>query len=399
MRIKGHENLENKKVAIVCDWLTNYAGAERVISAVSELFPKAPIFTTVYNKGKMREFGNREVCESFIGKLPFARRLHQLYISLMPYAFEAMDLSEYDLVISSSHACAKGIITGTSTVHVCYCHSPIRYLWDGCHEYVKNYGWYRWPFAGYIDRQLSKLRVWDRIASARPDHYLANSHFVAERIRKYYGRESTVIHPPVTAKRSGAVEPFPDQVATTSQSSSEAIFPPVTSTSPKKRAYYLAVGRLIPYKRFDLLVDAFNKLSLPLYIVGEGKEFARLKEMAGPNITFLGFVSETELGELYAGAKAFLFPQCEDFGIAPLEAMAHGTPVIAYKKGGAVETVKDGVNGMFFEDQTVESVVGTVREFEKKHHFDPEKVRASVEKFSKERFQRELSEFLTDVMK
>ena len=367
------KKLPNVKVAIVCDWLTNYAGAERVISAIAEVFENAPIYTTVYNKAAMREFKEKNVKQTFISKLPFAKKKHQLYITLMPYAFESMDLSDYDLVISSSHACAKGIITNPDTVHVCYCHSQVRYLWDGCHDYVKNYGWYRWPFKFCIDRMLSKLRTWDRIAAERVDHYVANSHFVAKRIKKYYGRDSKVIHPPVD------IESF--------------------EIGKVPREYYLAVGRLIPYKRFDILVDAFNRLGLPLYIVGQGKEFAELKSRAKDNVTMLGFVSESKLKTLYAGAKALLFPQEEDFGITPLEAMASGTPVIAYGAGGALETVVDKKTGLYFESQTVTDVINAVKQFEEgKVTFDPKVIRKHAETFSKEAFKKNLISYIEEVL-
>jgi len=367
MKSQLPKKLQGKKVAIVCDWLTNYAGAERVIAAISEIFPEAPLYTSVYNDAKMREFNDKDVRQSFIGKLPGAKNKHQMYITLMPYAFEAMDLDEYDLVISSSHACAKGIVTSPSTIHVCYCHSPMRYVWDGCHEYVKSYGWYRWPFRFLLDRQLSKLREWDRVASERVDHFVANSKYVSRRIKKYYGRDSDVVYPPVSVDRF--------------------------ELSAEPGQYYLALGRLIPYKRFDLLVDAFNKLGLPLYIIGTGKEFAYLKAKAQDNITFLGFVEEEALKNYYAHAKAFLFPQKEDFGITAIEAMSAGKPVIAYGAGGALETVVDGKTGILFDEQTVESVTRAVEKCEgmlSDGKFDTKTIRKHAEKFSKERFKEEL---------
>lgn len=361
---------EGKKVAIVCDWLTNYAGAERVTAAISEIFPEAPIYTSIYNKEKMREFQGRDVRQSFIGKLPFAKRKHQLYITLMPYVFEAMDLDDYDLVISSSHACAKGVITSIDTVHVCYCHSPTRYLWDGAHEYVRTYGWYRWPFRWFIDKKLSALRRWDRLAAERVDHFIANSEYVAKRIKKYYGRDAEIIYPPVDFEKFN-----------------------VSALSKHPGQYYLALGRLIPYKRFDLLVDTFNSLGLPLYIIGDGKEFANLKAKALPNVKMLGFAPEDSLQDYYANAKAFLFPQKEDFGITAIEAMACGKPVIAYKAGGAVETIIDGKTGVFFDEQTVGSLTEAIKKFEKLDSagkFDPADIRKHAERFSKERFKKEM---------
>ena len=375
MRSKGEATFHGKKVAIVCDWLTNYAGAERVVAAISEVFPDAPIYTSIYNRQKMREFKGRNVHQSFIGQLPLADKKHQLYIALMPYAFEAMDLDEYDLVISSSHACAKGVITSPDTVHVCYCHSPTRYCWDGCHEYVRNYGWYRWPFKLLIDKCISGLRQWDRIAAERVDYFIANSEYVGRRIQKYYDSQSKVIYPPVDVDAFGL--------------------------SNVEGEYYLALGRLIPYKRFDLLVDTFNSLGLPLYIVGDGKEFSKLKSKAADNVKMLGFVPEDALQNYYAKAKAFLFPQKEDFGITAIEAMAVGKPVIAYWKGGALETIVDGKTGVFFEEQSVASLTDAVKRFEKLHsqgRFDPKKIRAHAEKFSKERFKKEMTQFLAGVL-
>lgn len=374
-KTKLPKQFEGKKVAIVCDWLTNYAGAERVVAAIAEIFPDAPIYTSIYNEEKMREFKGKDVRQSFIGKLLFAKKKHQMYITLMPYAFEGMDLDEYDLVISSSHACAKGVITSPDTVHVCYCHSPTRYCWDGSHAYVKNYGWYKWPFKFYIDRKISQLRKWDRLAAERVDHFIANSKFVAGRIEKYYDRESEVIYPPVD------IENF--------------------EMSKQPGQYYLALGRLIPYKRFDLLVDTFNSLGLPLYIIGDGKEFASLKAKAADNVKMLGFVPEGTLRNYYANARAFLFPQKEDFGITAIEAMAAGKPVIAYKAGGALETVKDGKTGIFFEEQTIGSLSEAVKKCEKMlkdGKFDPKVIRKHAETFSKERFKKEMVKFLESVL-
>lgn len=370
-----NKKIKDLKVAICCDWLTNYGGAERVISLISDIFPNADIYTSVFNKEKMREFSGKKIIESFISKLPFARTKHQIYLPWMPYAFETFDFSDYDLVISSSHSCAKGIITSTSTVHICYCHSPTRYLWDNCQEYLKTYGWYRFPFRFLIDLFLSSLRQWDRIAAERPDFYIANSKFIQKRISKYYQRDSKVIYPPVNLDRFANEKIGSD--------------------------YYLAVGRLIPYKRFDLLVEVFNKLDLPLVIIGTGKEYESLKKKANRNIVFAGFVSEEDLPVYYSKAKALLFPQVEDFGIVPLEAMAAGVPVIAFRKGGAVETVKEGVSGVFFDEQTVESIYDAVKKFEDRDYrkfSDVAKVRKIANSFSDQRFKDEFTAFLDSVL-
>lgn len=358
--------IQDLKVALVCDWLTVPAGAERVILEFHELFPKAPIYTTLYKKERFPQFRDADVHESYLRFIPGARSAHQLFFPLMPRAFERMDFSEYDIVISSSHSAAKGIITKPGTLHISYCHSPMRYVWDQSHEYQERYKPFR--FLKFLYQPvLHRIRMWDRLAAERVDVFIANSHFVKERIKKYYKRDSHVLWPPVDLQR----------------------FTP----SSKKTENYLAVGRLTPYKRFDLVVEVANKKKLPLKIVGEGPELAALKRKAGPTVEFLGRVSEDELPELYQKSKALLFPQVEDFGIVPLEAMASGTPVIAYKAGGALDTIEEGVSGLFFDDQNADSLVAAVERFEKKK-WDAEKVAKSVQIFSRAHFKTKFLHFL-----
>ncbi|PJC37175.1 glycosyltransferase family 4 protein [Candidatus Peregrinibacteria bacterium CG_4_9_14_0_2_um_filter_53_11] len=358
--------MRQPKVAIVCDWLVSRGGAERVISALAQLYPQAPIYTSIYNPEALPEFSEREVITSYIQKLPFAKSKHHLYLPLMPTAFEQFDLSEYDIVISSCHSCAKGVITKPRTLHISYCHSPMRYLWDSWHEYFANYGIN--PLLRSTARHLlHKLRIWDRLAADRVDKYLTNSRHVQERIQKYYRRESEVIYPPVETQ---------------------------FAIKPEQGQYYLAVGRLAPYKRFDLVVDAFNELQLPLVIVGTGKEEAALKKRAGRFTTFVGQVSDSELREIYSKATAFIFPQLEDFGITPLEAMSSGKPVIAYGKGGALETIEEGISGLFFEEQTPESLKEAVIRSQK-INWQAEKIQKHVERFSRETFERAFSSYVS----
>ncbi len=364
--------LDKLKIAIVCDWLTVFAGAERVVYEMHQLFPNAVIYTSLYNKKALSAFKKAEVRESALRYLPFARKLHRLFLPWMPLAFERMDLSEFDLVISSSHSAAKGIITRPETLHVCYCHSPMRYVWDQSHQYQEQFKSFS-LFRPLYKPVLHHIRLWDRVAADRVDEFITNSHYIQKRVKKYYGRSSEVIHPPVDLHTFSVGKGHED--------------------------YYLAVGRLIPYKRFDLIVKAAIKMGIPLKIVGEGPDLKKLKRMAkGSDIEFLGKISDEKLKATYQKAKALIFPQQEDFGIVPLEAMACGTPVIAYGRGGALETVTDGVSGLFFEEQTVDSLVKTIQKFEKKK-WDPEKVAESVVGFSSARFRSELRHFLEKAWK
>lgn len=359
--------IDSLKVALVCDWLTVFAGAERVVLEMHELFPNAPIYTTLYNAKNCPQFARADVRESKLRFIPGARQFHRLFLPWMPKTFESMDLDEYDLVISSCHSTSKGILTSPNTLHICYCHSPIRYVWDQSHEYRTQFKSFS-PFRFIFTPLLNKLRLWDRVAAERVDEYIANSSYVSERIRKYYGRNSTVIVPPVDLFKFSCHE-------------------------GEREDYYLAVGRLIPYKRFDIIVDACLAAGKKLKIVGEGPSLKALKKRGGTKVEFLGKIPDEELKQIYQKAKALIFPQLEDFGIVPLEAMACGTPVIAYKKGGALETVTDGVSGLFFEEQTVESLVKAIKSFEKKSWI-PSEVSKSVEKFSSARFKSELLHFI-----
>ncbi|MFA4814545.1 MAG: glycosyltransferase [Candidatus Gracilibacteria bacterium] len=364
--------LDKLKIAIVCDWLTVFAGAERVVYEIHQLFPNAVIYTSLYDKKALPAFKKATVRESALRYVPFARKLHRLFLPWMPLIFERMDFSEYDLVISSSHSAAKGIITKPETLHVCYCHSPMRYVWDHSHQYQDQFRSF-FLLRPFYKPLLHKIRMWDRVAAERVDTFITNSNYIAERIKKYYKKESTVIYPPVDLH--------------------------TFSVGKNHGGTYLAVGRLIPYKRFDLIVKAAVKMGFPLQIVGEGPELKRLKRMArGANVTFLGKISDDDLRGAYQHAKALIFPQQEDFGIVPLEAMACGTPVIAYGRGGALETVKNGISGLFFGEQTVECLVKAIQKFEKKK-WNSERVADSVSQFSSARFRSELRYFLEKAWK
>lgn len=359
--------LKNIKPAIVADWLTNLGGAERVISSFHHILPNAPIYTSLYNPTEIAFLKDAIVKPSCLQSLPKFLRRHQLFIKWMPYIFENINLGEYDLVLSSSHACSKGVITKPETLHICYCHSPMRYVWDDWQEYIRQYGMGN-IVSKMIMWNLHKLRLWDRLAADRVDIFIANSQFVAKRIWKYYRRSSTVIHPPVDTDR-------------------------FTPKGAKEGDYFLAVGRLVPYKRFDLLVSAFNENGLKLKICGNGQQYRALKSQARKNIEFLGNVPESSLPKLYRDCRAFLFPQCEDFGIAPLEAMASGRPVVAFQAGGALETVMAEKTGVFFEKQSVPSLNHAIHAISKMK-FDPKTIRRHAEKFSIPRFEKEMSDFI-----
>ncbi|MEK9132985.1 MAG: glycosyltransferase [Patescibacteria group bacterium] len=354
------------KIAIVCDWLVSRGGAERVINAISEMFPKAPIYTSIYNEQAFPEFADKKVVTSFIQKLPFAVKKHDMYLPLMPFAFEQFDLSQFDIVISSSHSCAKGIITKPRTMHLCYCHTPMRYAWDNCHEYIEQYGLPK-LLKGRAKKILHDIRMWDRLCAERVDHFLTNSEHVKKRIWKYYRKNAQVVHPPVETNQF--------------------------TQSKKEGQYFLAVGRLTPYKRFDLLVETFNELKIPLLIVGTGKELTRLQKMAGRFTTFLGHVPDDELVEIYQKATALVFPQVEDFGIAPLEAMSCGKPVIALAQGGALETVIPGKTGLLFTEQSVPDLKKVILECGA-IKWDSTIIREHALRFSKSVFKDNLKAFL-----
>jgi len=346
------------KIAIVTDWLTNYGGAESVISAFHDLFPDAPVYTTIYRPEKMRELGKlKDVRTTWLNKLPLK---HQWLLGQMPTAIEMMDLDEFDVVLSSCHSVSKGVITKPSTLHVCYCHTPMRYAWESWdfETRLKKFPSILHPL---IRKQIGKIREWDFAAAQRVDKYIANSTYTGSQIKKYYNRSSDVIYPPVHTEK----------------------FKPVTNP---KGDYYFSIGRLIPYKKFDLIVETFNQLGLPLKIAGIGPDFNKIRKMAKKNVEILGHVDDKTLTELYANSKALLFPQIEDAGIVPLEAMASGRPVIALNRGGSLDTMIENKTGVFFDEQTVEGLSDAVKRFEKMS-FDPKFIRKHAEQFDVEVFK------------
>ncbi|AEG61873.1 glycosyltransferase [Desulforamulus ruminis] len=356
------------KVALVHDWLTNFGGAERLIEIFHRLFPEAPIYTVLYDQTHLPEsFKAMDIRTSFLQKVPFAKKKHQWFLQFMPLAVEQFDLSEYDLVLSSSTSCAKGIITRVGTCHISYCNTPMRYAWDFYHEYTEKKGLL---LRSYVAWQMNHIRQWDRLTADRVDYFIANSQNVARRIQKHYRRDCHVIHPPVDTK----------------------FYHPAGN----ERNYFLCAGRLVGYKRIDLAVQAFSQLKLPLWVAGDGAEYKNLKKLAGSTIKFLGKVPDDELRSLYQRCRAFVFPGEEDFGIMPLEAQACGRPVIAFGRGGALETVVEGITGIFFEEQSADSLIKTVERFlQSETNFRPEIITAHTKNFEEERFESKILEFVT----
>ncbi len=339
------------------------------MEAFTKIWPEAPIFTLLYDEqGTGRAFRGKKIFTSFLQKLPGAKKHHRAFSLLMPLAIEQFDLSKYDLVLSDSASYAKGIITRPQTLHLCYCHTPIRYAWDDSHKYIKEFG-YGGLIKFFIPFLINYIRLWDEAASARPDYYLANSSFVAGRIKKYYHRDAQVVHPPIKTALFHIIE--------------------------QPHNYFLAVGRFLPYKRFDLIVKAFNRLGLPLKIVGGGPQEKYLKSIARPNIEFVGLVSDQRLKDYYAHCQALIFPQEEDFGIVAAEAMASGRPVIAYAGGGALEMIEDGKTGIFFEKQGVEDLIGAVKKLQRTI-FNGQYIREKVLRWDEERFKEKIKMFVEE---
>ena len=355
------------RVALVHDYLNQYGGAERVLEAFIEIFPNAPIFTLIYDPKQMKgAFLDKNIKTSFLQKVPFAKSKHRIFPALMPIAVEQFDLSDYDMVLSDSASFAKGVLTKPETLHICYCHTPPRYAWDDSHRYIKEFGMSS-VIKKFVPIFMNYIRLWDKEAALRVDKFLCNSHFVAKRIKKYYNQEAEVIHPPVDTKR----------------------FCP----GNKAENFFLMVGRLLPYKRFDIVVEAFNKLGKPLKIIGDGPERKKLKKIAKKNIEFLGERYGEDLKKYYQDCRAFIFPQEEDFGIVALEAMATGKPVIAYRGGGVLESVKEKETGLFFNEQTPESLIKVIRKFKPKN-FSSQKIRQHALKFNKEKFKKKIKDFV-----
>lgn len=362
------------KVALVHEYLVQYGGAEKVLEALREIFPKAPIYTLLYDKKKMGEkFADAEIRTSFLQKIPFAKSHHRVVFPiLMPVAIEQFDLSYYDLVISDSSSFAKGVITKPHTKHICYCHTPTRFAWDGCQRYIQEEISYPRLLKKIAPIGLNYVRVWDQAAAHRPDYFIANSNFVSKRIKKYYNRDSAVIYPPVDVLQIQK------------------------NLKPEKGDYFLIVSRLISSKHIELAIEEFNRNGLPLKIIGQGPLFKRLIKKAKPNVELLGFVSDEEKWNLISGCKAFLFLSEEDFGITPIEAMAAGKPVIALRAGGALETIIENKTGVFFNKPTSESLKDAINNFLKSEdHFNSQIIQEHARRFDKEVFKAQIMEHVT----
>jgi glycosyltransferase involved in cell wall biosynthesis len=359
------------KVALIHDHLAQDGGAEKVLKELADIYPEAPIYTLLYeDKLVNKYFKNRNILTSIIQRLPGGVRFYQWYLPLMPVAVELFDLRDFDLVISNSSAFAKGIITSQDSLHICYCHTPTRYLWDYTHQYINELHCNKY-LKKIISLVLNHIRMWDKLAADRVDFFIANSKTVQKRIAKFYKQDSKIIFPPVEVEKFYISEKIGD--------------------------YFLAGARLSPYKRIDILVEAFKSNGKKLRIFGEGVDLKRLRKLAGnvKNIEFLGRISDNERADLYSHCLAFLHPQDEDFGITAVEAMASGRPVIAYRKGGATETVIENKTGLFFDKQEVGDILDIIDKF-KKENFHPEEIKLHASIFSSANFKKNMQELVTE---
>ena len=364
------------KIAIVHDWLVTFAGAERVLASLLKIWPQADLFAVIdfLSDEDRAQLGGKRAQTTFIQRLPKARTRYQKYLPLMPMAIEQMDLSGYDLIISSTHAVAKGVLTGPNQLHISYVHSPIRYAWDLQHQYLKESGMTH-GFKGKLARMiLHYMRMWDQRTAAAVDEFIANSHFIGRRIEKAYRRPSTVIYPPVDTKGF--------------------------NLQAEKQDYYVTASRLVPYKKIPMIVEAFSAMpDKRLIVIGDGPEMEKAKAVCGPNVTLLGYQPFDVLREHMQNAKGFVFAAEEDFGISPVEAQACGTPVIAFGKGGTLETVRglddSSPTGVFYQQQSVEALIAAVEQFEaERHRITPQACRDNAEQFSEKRFERQMRQFV-----
>ncbi len=364
------------KIAIVHDWLVTYAGAERVLAALCETWPEADLFAVIdfLSDEDRARLGGKRATTTFIQQLPKARSAYQKYLPLMPLAIEQLDMSAYDLVISSSHAVAKGVLTGPNQLHISYVHSPIRYAWDLQHQYLHEASLDRGVKAKLARMLLHYMRMWDQRTASGVDEFIANSHFIAKRINKSYRRQSTVIYPPVDTSRFTLHE--------------------------AKEDFYLTASRMVPYKKIPLIVEAFAAMpDKRLVVIGTGPEMERVREVASANVTLMGYQSDEVLRQYMQRARAFVFAAEEDFGIAPIEAQACGTPVIAFARGGVLETIRglehEKPTGVFYPEQSVDSIVAAVRTFETHHQrISASNCRSNAERFGGERFKQEIKAFV-----
>ena len=361
------------KVAIIQEWLVSVGGSDKVVKAMADVFPDADIYTLVAKKEVCDELGIdwSRIHTSFIQKLPFGTKKHRAYLPLFPLAIEQFDVRGYDVIISSSHCVAKGVLTKADQLHICYCHSPRRYVWDMYNEYLEESHLDKGIKSWMVRYLLHRIRKWDMISSFRVDHYISNSDYVAQRIKETYRRESTTIHPNIDISHFELCE--------------------------RKEDYYLASSRLVAYKKIDLIIEAFNRMpDKKLVVIGGGPNLKKYKEMAKNNVTIMGYQPFEILKEKMQKAKAFVFAADEDFGMIPIEAEACGTPVIASGHGGSLETVSKGKTGLFFDEQSPESLINAIKQFEQmgKQPFKATDCRTWAEKFSEERFKQEIKDFV-----
>lgn len=361
------------KVAIVCDWLTGLGGAERVVLELHKMFPEAPIYTSQYDPVDAPWFKDADVRTTWLQKLP--KGLKKFLPVLRAWSFSRLGLSAYDLVISASGAEAKSVKTGPKTIHICYCYAPTHYYWSRYNEYTKNPGFGKLDWLARLGLRVlvGPMRRWDKKAAQRPDYMIGISSHIQAEIKRYYGRDSELVFPPVDIERFKL------------------------NTTDERDGFVIA-GRQTPYKRFDLVVSACSELGLKLTVIGAGPDHQKLKKLAGPTATFLTGVSDDAMPEYFANAEAFVFPGLDDFGITPVEALACGTPVIAYKAGGALDYVHSGKNGLFFDEQTAKSLKAILKEFSN-YKFDPKQVSSSAQNFNAERFHQEMRKTIDKLIK
>jgi glycosyltransferase involved in cell wall biosynthesis len=365
--------IAHRNIAIAHEWLASYAGSERVVEQMLAIYPEADLFSLVdFLTADQRDFIQEKSVEtSFIQKLPFARKAFRQYLPLMPFAVEQFDLSKYDIILSSHHAVAKGVLTRADQLHISYVHSPLRYGWDLQWQYLEQANLQRGLKSWFVRWVLHYLRLWDVVAANRVDCFVANSRFIARRIWKTYRRRARVIYPPVAVAQFRADRPRED--------------------------FYLTVSRFVPYKRVDVTIAAFNQLGLSLVVIGDGPDEQRLRQLAGPNIQMLGFQPDAVVADYLERCRGFIFSAEEDFGITVVEAQAAGAPVIAYGRGGAVETVVPDETGLLFYPQTASALASAVTQFEQQRsQFDPWVIRANAERFGIERFRQEFRDFVED---
>lgn len=356
------------KVAIVHDWLTTWAGAEKALAELLNCFPQAEIFTTVnfLSEDANPTLKRHIIHTSFIQRLPFAKKRYRQYLPLMPLAIEQFDLKGFDLILSSSHAVAKGVVSDPSAVHICYCYSPMRYAWDMQHQYLRQSGKEKGLLSWLMRWQLHRLRQWDYISAQRVDHFVAISNYIKRRIETCYRREAEVIYPPVDVDKFCYDRP--------------------------REKFYLTASRMVPYKRIDLVIEAFNKTpERQLIVIGDGPDYAKLASLAGPNVTMMGYQPDNVLVDHLERTQAFIFMAEEDFGILPVEAQAAGAPVIGYGVGGLTETMLNNVSGLWVEEQSSQALIERIQQFEVCQHedetaFSPEVCRKNAERFTTANF-------------